>query len=86
MIPNIVGNPSDIGVVKGGVHLIKHEERRRLVRVHCEEKSKSCHCLLSSRKVLHVSESLERRHGMVLDSVKIRFIGILNIEVPVSDG
>lgn len=83
MVVDVVGNPGHVGVVKCCVNLIKHEERRRLVRVDGEEKGKSCHGLLASREMLHVTEPLEWRHGVILDTIQVGLVRVFDIQVPV---
>lgn len=78
---DIVGDPGDVGVVERGVDFIKDEEWRRLVRVHGEEESKGGHCLFAAGEVFHVSEALERRHGVVFDAVEIRLVRVFDVEV-----
>ena len=51
--------------------------------MHCKEKSEGGHGLFSSGQVFHVTESFERRHSVVLDAVKIWFIGIFDIEITI---
>jgi hypothetical protein len=39
-----------------------------------EQESESGDRLLTARELVHVSEALHRRHGMVLDSCKVGFL------------
>jgi hypothetical protein len=42
--------------------------------VDCEEESQGCNGFLTPRQLLHVSESLHRWHGMILDATKVRLL------------
>lgn len=83
MVVDVVCNPGNVGVVKRCVNLVKHEEWRWLVRVDGEEKGKRGHCLLASREMLHVTETLEWRHCVVLDTVQVGLVRVFDIQVPV---
>lgn len=84
MVADIIGNPSDVGIVQCSVHFVEHEERGWLIRVYRKKKGKRGHGLLSTGQMFHITEPFERRHRMVLDAIKIRLIGVFDIKVSVS--
>lgn len=46
-----------------------------------EEERQRRHGLLATREVLHVAESLERRHGVVFDAGEVRRVAVFDVEV-----
>lgn len=48
-----------------------------------KEEGEGRHCLLAPGEVLHVAETLERRHGVILDTIQVGLVGVFNIQVPV---
>lgn len=81
MLVDVVGDLGDVGVVERGVDLVEHEERGGLVAVHGEQEGQRGHGLLPAGEVLHVAEPLERGHGVVLDPVEVRLVGVLHVQV-----
>lgn len=82
MLSDVVCDLRHVGIVQCSIDLVQNEERGWLVAVHREEESQGGHRFLATREVLHVSKSLERRHGVVFDAVQIRFIGIPEVQEP----
>lgn len=83
MLANVIRDLRHIGIIQRSIDLIKHEERRWLVAVHCKEEGQGRHGLLAARKVVHVSEALERRHRVVFDAGEVGLVGVFDIEVTV---
>lgn len=84
MPTNVIRDFLDVGVVECSVDLIQDKERAGLIRVDGKEESQGGDCLLAAREVLHVAESLHRRHGVVFDSIKVGFVTALHVQVAVS--
>lgn len=74
VVVDVVGNPSNVGVVKRSIDLVENEERRRLVGMDSEQQCQSRHCLLTTREVLHISESFQWGHGVVFNAVEVWLI------------
>lgn len=86
MVADIIGNSRDVGIIERRVYLVENEEWRWLVGMDGEEKGESSHCLLASGEMLHVSESLERGHGVVFDAVEVGFFGVFDVEISIVQG
>lgn len=84
MPTNVIRDFLDVGVVECGVDLIQDKERAGLIRVDGKEESQGGDCLLAAREMLHVAESLHRRHGVVFYSIKVGFVTALHVQVAVS--
>lgn len=69
VVADIRGDFGDVGVVEGGVDFVQDEEGRGLVAVDGEEEGERGHGLFAAGEVLHVTEALERGHGVVFDPV-----------------
>ncbi|KAF2399595.1 hypothetical protein EJ06DRAFT_59655 [Trichodelitschia bisporula] len=80
---NVCNQLRDICVVERRVHLIKHEERRRLVRMYRKKQCQRSHCLLATGQVLHIAEPLERGHGVILETIEVRLVRVLGIKIPI---
>ena len=50
------------------------ERRSKVHTCGSQKESQSCHCLLSSRQLFHVSESFHGRHGMIFNAAIIWFL------------
>jgi hypothetical protein len=74
MLSDVVCDPADVGIIECGINLIQDEEGRRLIAVDGKQQSKSRHCLFSARQLVHVSETLHRWHGVVLDPAQVWFL------------
>jgi hypothetical protein len=81
MLLDIVLDLLYVGVIERSIDLIKNEERTGLVRVHSEEECEGSHRLLTTGKMLHVTEALEGRHGMVFDARQIWAVAVLDVEI-----
>ena len=67
-LPDVLRHACDVGCVQRGVDLVKDEEGTGPVAVHREEESQGRHGLLATAELLHLPETLGRRHGGVLDA------------------
>lgn len=74
VVVNVVGDTGHVGIVESSINLVEHEEGRWLVGVNGKQQSERCHGLLTTRQVLHIAESLQGRHSVVLDTVEVWLI------------
>ncbi len=84
MFTNICRNPRHVRIIERGVDLVQDKERRRLVRVDGEKERQGSHGLLTTREVLHVAETFEGWHCVVLDAIEVWLVGGFDIEVSVT--
>ena len=83
MLLDIIRDLSYIRIIQCRIHFVEHEEGGGLVGVHCEEEGQGGHGLFATTEVLHVSETLEGRHGVVFYAGEVGFVGVFDVEVAV---
>lgn len=78
---DIIADLLDVIIVESSIDFVEDEEGRGLIGVDGEEEGESGHGLFSSGEMLHVAETLHRRHGVVLDAVEVGLVGVFHVEV-----
>src|SRR2546421_1020298 len=81
MFTDVPSNLRHVCVIKSCINLVEDKKWTGLIAVNGKEQGQRSHGLLSTRQMLHVSESFQGRHGVIFDSVKIRLVRVFNIEV-----
>jgi hypothetical protein len=70
-------------VVKSSIDLVHHKEGSRVKGMNGKQKRQRSHRLFTSTELLHITESLHRRHGVEFQSTLVGFLRVIQAQIRV---